>query len=476
MSKNKKQVLVIGNGMSSFRFCEKLLEYDAHHQYSMTVLGDEPMPAYDRVALSSLFTGKSNTDLILAESRWYTHYKIDLQLGARAVSIDRTHKTVTTQDGTLYPYDKLVLATGARPHLPNLGGIQLQGVHVYRTPDDVSAIRNESQQASSAVIIGGGLLGLEAAEACRELGLETTIVEREPFLMACQLDEIAGGLLDQKIKNLGIKLKLNEQVQTLEGTQKVARVVYASGASTPADLVIIATGIIPNDELALDAKLERGKRGGIAINATVQTSDPDIYAIGECVSFNGRLFGLVAPGYQMAEVAAAQLGGINKTYEIQTPASKLKLLDLQVGSIGETQFTQDEVDFIYEMDLDKGIYKKLLISKDWKKLIGAVLVGEISEFEKIRKTLDSGGNLPPTPHDLLAPVGKPFNVELDLEDDDVVCFCNYVTKGDICKAIDTQHLKTVGDVMGATYAAGLCGSCYDTVVAVTKQHIEHSTP
>ena len=472
MSEKKKQVLVIGNGMSSFRFCEKLLEYDAHHEYSITVLGDELIPAYDRVSLSSLFSGKGDSDLILAESRWYNYYKIDLKLGSRAVSIDRKNKTVTTQGGKIYSYDKLVIATGARPHVPNIGGTDLEGVHVYRTSDDAYAIRNESRQASNAVIIGGGLLGLEAAEACRELGLETTVIEREPFLLASQLDEIAGGLLDQKIENLGIHLRLNEHVQAIEGSGKVERVIYESGESVSADLVVIATGIIPNDQLALEAALERGVQGGIAINENVQTSDPDIYAIGECVSFNNVLFGLIAPGYAMAEVAAAHLGGINKTFEMLTPASRLKLLDLQVGSIGETHLTMEEVDFVYEMDLDKGVYKKLLISKDWKKLIGAILMGEISEFEKIRKTLDNGGDLPPTPHDLLAPVGRPFNVELDLEDDDVVCFCNYVTKGDICKAIDDKNLKTVGDVMGATYAGGLCGSCLDTVVAVTKQYIE----
>ena len=473
MSEKKKQVIVIGNGMSCFRFCEKLLEYDAHHQYAVTVLGDELIPAYDRVSLSTLFSGKSDTDLILAESRWYEYYKINLKLGSRAVSIDRNNKSITTKSGKVYPYDKLVIATGAHPHVPDIEGTDLEGVHVYRTSDDVYAIRNESRQASSAVILGGGLLGLEAAEACRELGLETTIVEREPFLMACQLDEIAGGLLSRKVEDLGVHLRLNEHVQALEGEGCVERVVYENGESTTADLVVIATGITPNDELGRSAKLELSDRGGIAINERVLTSDPDIYAIGECASYNNTLFGLIAPGYAMAEVAAAHLGDINKTFEMLTPASRLKLLDLQVGSIGETHLTMDEVDFVYEMNLDKGVYKKLLISKDWKKLIGAILIGEISEFEKIRKTLDAGGDLPPTPHDLLAPVGQPFNVELDMEDDDVVCFCNYVTKGDICKAIDEKNLKTTGEVMGATYAAGLCGSCIDTVDAVTKQYVRH---
>ncbi|MDF7799189.1 FAD-dependent oxidoreductase [Pontiellaceae bacterium B1224] len=473
MSEKKKQVVIIGNGMSGFRFCEKLLEYDAHHEYSITVLGDELIPAYDRVSLSKLFAGKSDTDLILAESRWYDYYKIDLKLGSRAASINRTEKTVTSKGGKIYSYDHLVIATGSRPHVPDIGGTGLDGVHVYRTSDDVYAIRNESRNASSAVIIGGGLLGLEAAEACRELGLETMVVEREPFLMACQLDEIAGGLLDEKIENLGIHLKLDAHVKSIEGIGKAEAVILESGDRISADMVIIATGIIPNDELGREAGLEMGARGGIAVKDTMQTSDPSIFAIGECASFNDALFGLVAPGYAMAEVAAARLGNINKTFEMMVPASKLKLLDLQVGSIGETHYSLEEVDFVYEMDLPKGVYKKLLISKDWKTLIGAVLVGEISEFEKIRKTLESGGELPPTPHDLLAPVGRPFNVELEMEDDDLVCFCNYVTKGDICRAIDEKNLKTLGDVMGATYAGGLCGSCLETVSAITKQYVDH---
>ncbi|MDF7805989.1 FAD-dependent oxidoreductase [Pontiellaceae bacterium B12219] len=473
MSEQKKQVLVIGNGMAGFRFCEKLLEYDAHHQYRITVLGEEPIPAYDRVSLSTLFSGKSDTDLILAEDRWYSYYKVTLKLGTRAQSINRAEKTVTATDGTVYAYDYLVIATGARPHIPAIEGTELDGVRVYRTPADVKGILQASRTATGAVIIGGGLLGLEAAEACRELGLETTVIEREAFLLACQLDEMAGEILDKKIEELGIHLRLNTQVKSIEGRVKVDRVRLEDGTAIPADLVIIATGILPNDELGRDARLELGSRGGIAVQNTVQTSDPAIFAIGECASFNNVLFGLIAPGYAMAEVAAAQLGEINKTFETSVPASKLKLLDLQVASIGETHYSLDEVDFVYEMDRSIGVYKKLLISKDWKKLIGAVLVGEISEFELIRKTLENGGDLPPTPHDLLAPVGEPFNAEIDMADDDVVCFCNYVTKGDICKAIDRDHLKTPEEVMSATYAASSCGSCRETVIAVTNQYVEH---
>lgn len=469
----KKQVVVVGNGMVGFRFCEKLLEYDALHQYQTTVLGEELTPAYDRVSLSSLFGGKPESELILAESRWYDYYKINLRLGARVVSVDRQDKTVSTASGKTFPYDHLVIATGSRPHVPSIPGAELAGVHVYRTPDDVADIVREAREASHAVVVGGGLLGLEAAEACRGLGLDTTIVERESYLMPCQLDRISGTLLDRKIEKLGIHLRLDAHVQSLEGEGRLEKVLLGNGETISADLVVIATGIIPNGELASDAGLKVEPNGGIAIGETTQTSDPDIFAIGECASLNGNAFGLVAPGYAMAEVAAARLGKMNKTLEVGTPAAKLKLLDLQVASIGDTHLTEDEACFFIDQDLKAGVYKKLLISKDWKKLLGAILVGETSESERLRKAVNEESPIPGNIRDLLAPIGQPLSAELEMDDDDVVCFCNYVTKGDICKAIDEKNLKTTSDVMGATYAAGLCGSCYDLVDSVTKQYVEN---
>ncbi|MDZ8117606.1 FAD-dependent oxidoreductase [Pontiella agarivorans] len=474
MADNKKQVVVIGNGMAGYRFCEKLLEYDAHHQYAMTVLGDEPVPAYDRVSLSTLFSGRRQAELYFAEQRWYDYYKIDLNLGSRAVSVDRKAKSVTAEDGTEYSYDKLVIATGSRPIIPAIGNTALGGVHVYRTAADVKAIREEARNAKNAVVIGGGLLGLEIAEACREMGLETTILEREKFLMPEQLDEMAGKLLDMKIEELGIHLKLGAHVQSLKGESDIERVVLDNGDVFDADLVVVTAGITPNDEIGTEAGLERGARGGIAIGKTTQTSDPDIYAIGECAAFKDTLFGLVAPCYAMAETCAAHLGGINKTFALQKPASKLKLLDLQVASIGNIHLPEDgDVDYFYDQDIQNGVYKKLLISKDWKTLYGAILVGEFSEFERLRKYIEKGLEMPDHPRELLAPIGRPIELDIELEDDDLVCFCNHVTKGDICKAIDAHNLKDASGVMATTYAAGLCGGCYDTVVAVTKQYIEH---
>jgi len=471
MLQKKKQVVVVGNGMTSLRFCEKLIEYDAFHEYQMTVLGDEPIPAYDRVALSSAFEEKSAKELILAETRWYAFQKIDLRLGTRVVDVNREERFVTTHTGTRINYDLLVMATGARPHVPSLPGTGLRGVHVYRTLDDVQAIQRDSLSGPNVVVLGGGLLGLEAAEVCRKKGLQTTIIECAPHLMANQLDPTGGKLLRDKMEALEITVRIGERVAGLEGNDSVAAVKLADGGTIRADLVIIATGIVPNDELGRISGLKIGARGGIAVDETVRSSDPHIYAIGECASYNDITFGLIAPCYAMAEAAAAHLGGINKTFHALVPASQLKLLDLQVASIGNPLLDKVNARFVEAQDIERGVYKKLVTDPEGKILLGAILMGETSEFSRLQKMIEEGTELPDHPERLLAPIGAPFEPEPDMEDDDVVCFCNYVTKGDICKAIDRDNLKSTSDVMGTTYAAGLCGSCIDTVNSVTKRHL-----
>ena len=470
-SEQKKRVVVIGNGMTSLRFCEKLLEYDAHHEFQLTIVGDELLPAYDRVALSSVFSGKNERHLIFSEPRWYAYHKIDLHLGTRVESINRSEKSITTSDGKQFFYDHLVIATGARPHIPILEGVALDGVHVYRTSDDVAAIRKAGECATHAVIIGGGLLGLEAAEACKEMGMVATIIERASHLMACQLDAAGGQVLKEKVEALELHVRINEQVIKLEGDHAVRFVCLETGETIEADLVVLATGIQPNDELGRDAGLALGAKGGIAVDETVRTSDPSIYAIGECASFNDTTFGLVAPGYIMAAVAAAHLGGINKTFETAQPASQLKLLDLQVASVGNPLIESPLAQHFVEQDVEKGVYKKLVTDRDGKFLLGAILMGETSEFSRLHKRMEENVELPEDPKEWLAPIGKPFEEEIDMEDDDVVCFCNYVTKGDICNAIDQGNLKTASEVMGVTYAASLCGSCFNLVELVTKQHV-----
>jgi nitrite reductase (NADH) large subunit len=471
MNRKKKQVVVVGNGMAGLRFCEKLLEYDAFHEYRITVLGDEAVPAYDRIALSSTFEGKPEEELILAEKYWYESQKIELRVGVRVVSIDRLKKCLTTHTDAGIHYDILVLATGASPHIPDIPGTDLNGVHVYRTLEDSQAIRRGSLTAKNAVVIGGGLLGLEAAEVCKIQGLDTTIIEHAPHLMACQLDSAGGQLLREKIESLDIAVRTGGRVSALRGNGSVETVELMDGESLHADLVILATGILPNDGPGRAAGLQTGTAGGIAVDETARTSDRNIYAVGECASYKDITFGLVAPCYAMAEAAAAHLGGFNKTFHAGVPASQLKLLDLQVASIGYPLLEEPGIHQAVVHDIDRGVYKKLVVCSEGKYLLGAILMGETSEFSRLQKIIEDRTELPDHPENLLAPTGSPFEPEDEMKDDDVVCFCSYVTKGDICKAIDRGNLKTTGDVMGVTYAAGLCGSCLDTVNSVTKAYL-----
>lgn len=471
MSRNKQHVVVVGNGMVGFRFCEKLLEYDAHHRFRVTVLGEEPVPAYDRIALTSAFGAKRPEELTLAEVRWYTHYKIDLRLNTRVEQVERNARTVVTSRGETIAYDKLVLATGARANVPQVEGAGLDGVYVYRTVSDLALIKRAARKATRAVVVGGGLLGLEAAAACRDLGLETQVVERAGHLLPCQLDAEAGGVLRREVEASGLSVRIGEEVRSLKGDGSVEAVHLCSGEVLPAELVVWAIGITPNDELGHRAGLELGARGGIAIASTAQTSDPDIYAIGECAAFQDATYGLAAPGYAMAEAATAHLCGLHKTFESWVTASQLKLYDVPVASLGNPHAAPPAACVVVDQDVDKGVYKKVLVDAQNRRLLGAILVGETSEFDLLRLLMERQGEVPEDPASLLAPIGKPLVAGPDLEEDDLVCFCNYVTKFDICKAIDEKQLKTTVDVMGATYAGGLCGSCLETVAALTKYHL-----
>ncbi|MHB8816411.1 MAG: FAD-dependent oxidoreductase, partial [Steroidobacteraceae bacterium] len=341
----RTRIVVVGNGMVGQRFLEKLPASDS---LAITVIGEEPRPAYDRVQLSAFFTGKTAQDLNLVPPGFFHSRGIDVRLGEPAVAIDIAGHRLLTASGSEITYDKLVLATGSQPFVPPVPGRDRPGCHVYRTIEDLEAIRAGAAQARAGVVVGGGLLGLEAARALRDLGLETHVVELAPRLMALQVDDGGGAMLRRKIEALGV------HVHTGRGTQAIIEVVgqdTASGPSSPrtrhvvkfadggalgADLIVFSTGIRPRDELARKAGLMVGKRGGIVIDDACLTSDPDIYAIGECASWRDRIFGLVAPGYQMAEVAARHVAGDSAAaFTGADLSTKLKLLGIDVASIGD---------------------------------------------------------------------------------------------------------------------------------------------
>jgi nitrite reductase (NADH) large subunit len=461
----KKRLLVVGNGMVSQRFCERFLEYDAFHRYELMVLGEEPVAAYNRVALTDWFKERRDESLLLADADWYRRRKIGLRLNCRVSSIDLAARHVCVEGGGEIAYDRLVLATGARPSVPSVEGVDLPHVFVYRTLEDLKAIERRATVFSSAVVVGGGLLGLEAAQACRALGLEVTVMECEPHLMARQLDAAGGNLLREQVESLGIKVRTGVRLARI-GLNEVE---LATGERMAAGLVILATGIVPNDELAREAGLKIGPAGGVDVDESMRTSEPAIYAIGECASFQGETFGLVAPGYAMAEAAAAYLCGLqSKTFALKAPASQLKLLDLQVASIGTPRALGGGLKTIVSRDDERGVYKKAVIDPVGKRLVGAILMGETSEFDALRKKVEEGAEVSAPYDGLFAPIGSRFVTESSDDEQELVCFCNYVTRGDIRRAIERDGLKSTAEVMGVTYAGGLCGSCQNVVDSVTK--------
>jgi len=312
MMSNPAKIVVIGNGMVGHRLVEQLQSNKGGAPLDITVLCEEPRAAYDRVQLSAFFSGKSAADLSLVSPGFFDQPGIRLKLAERAVRIDRERRLVETSGGEQLEYDRLVLATGSYPFVPPIPGRDRAGCFVYRTIEDLHAIRAASAGAKTGVVIGGGLLGLEAAKALKDLGLETHVVEFAPRLMAVQIDEAGGRMLRARISDLGVGVHTGKQTTEIvegDGDTGMHRLRFADGDELATDVIVFSAGIRPRDELARAAGLDVGARGGVVIDAECRTSDPNIFAIGECASFGGTVYGLVAPGYQMAAIAASQVLG-----------------------------------------------------------------------------------------------------------------------------------------------------------------------
>ncbi len=331
---SKPVLIVVGHGMVSHHFLEQLVERGLHQQYHITVFGEERYPAYDRVHLSEYFSGRSADDLSMVQTGFFERHGIELRTQCAVTAIDRQRRCVVDAQGRETPYDQLVLATGSYPFVPPLAGSDRLGCLVYRTLDDLDAIADCAAQSHSGVVIGGGLLGLEAANALRQLGLETHVVEFAPRLMAVQLDDGGAAMLRRKIEALGVQVHTGKATQAIvDGTAARHRLCFADGSELESDLVLFSAGIRPRDQLARDAGLEIGARGGIVIDDAGQTSDANIYAIGECACWQQQVFGLVAPGYQMARSVAATLAGQNQPFTGADMGTKLKLLGVEGAGI-----------------------------------------------------------------------------------------------------------------------------------------------
>jgi nitrite reductase (NADH) large subunit len=458
-----KRIVVIGNGMVGQRFLEQLVEQGkrAGGEFEITAFCEEPRPAYDRVQLTSFFSGKSAADLNLADKGFFERAGVTLRLNDVVLSVDTEKKVVRSARYKEVPYDKLVFATGSYPFVPPVPGKDRRGCFVYRTIEDLEVITAAAARTKVGTVIGGGLLGLEAAKALKDLGLETHIVEFAPRLMAVQLDDAGGRLLRRKIEALGAVVHVSKNTKEIvAGKTAKNSLVFTDGTSLETDIVVFSAGIRPRDELARAAGLAVGERGGIRINSQCQATNPDIYAVGECALWEGRIFGLVAPGYQMAEVAARHLAGDARVQFLGADMStKLKLMGVDVASIGDAHASTPQAQtYVYT---DEVVYKKLVVSPDRKQLLGAILLGDASAYGGLLQLVLNGVQLPEHPEDLILPArsGAPAGIGVDLlPDSALICSCNGVTKGTICAAI-ADGCNSLGSLKTRSKAATSCGGC-----------------
>jgi nitrite reductase (NADH) large subunit len=457
-----KRVVVVGNGMVGQQLLATLVGSGAIEHLRVVTFTEEPRAAYDRVHLSDYLDGRSAEDLSMADPRVDGHPHVEVHLGERVAAIDRVAQEVTTDRGTVVGYDHLVMATGSYPFVPPIEGSDGEGCFVYRTLEDLDAIREHARAAKSGVVIGGGLLGLEAANALRVLGLETHVVEFAPRLMPVQVDEGGGAALRSRISALGIGVH-TDRVTTHIRRDAEGRLVglsFAEGDDLDTDLVLFSAGIRPRDALGRDAGLEIGPRGGLVIDETCTTSDPRISAIGECALYDGRIFGLVAPGYAMARTVADRLAGGDATFTGADMSTKLKLLGVDVASFGDAQGTTPGARSIVWSNPVSDTYRKMVVSEDGSRLLGGVLVGDASSYDSLHMAYANGMELPEDPSVLLIPegAGAPLLGAAAIPDTATVCNCNNVTKGAICGAV-TDGCTTIGALKAVTKAGSSCGSC-----------------
>ncbi|TKB97607.1 nitrite reductase large subunit NirB [Pedobacter cryophilus] len=462
----KKNVVIIGNGMVGHKFCEKLIAKT--DEYQLVVFGEEPRIAYDRVHLSSYFDGKTIEDLSLSTIGWYQENNIQLHLGDAVTEINRTDKIVHTHSGKTQSYDYLILATGSAPFVPNIPGVEKDGVFVYRTIEDLDKMKAHASKCKTGAVLGGGLLGLEAGKALLDLGMqETHIVEFASRLMPRQIDDAGSKLLQGKLAQLNLQVHLNKNTSSIMGENEITGLAFADGSVLELDMLVISAGIRPRDEIAKLCGLEVSSRGGIMVNEFMQTSDESILAIGECALFKSMIYGLVAPGYEMADVAASLLCNIDKQFKGFDMSTKLKLIGVDVASFGDAFISEPDCTSIIFEDTHKGIYKRINISNDGKQLLGGILIGDADAYNMLLQTVNNKIILPPNPEDLILGSRGGAAAEgagvMSLPDDALICSCEAVTKGAICGAVIEQDITTVDGMKKCTKAGTGCGGCVPMV-------------
>ncbi|MFN8415965.1 MAG: nitrite reductase large subunit NirB [Cytophagaceae bacterium] len=472
-----EHVLVVGNGMVGYKFCEKLIKKDSQKNFKITVLGEEPRPAYDRVHLSEYFTNFSADHLTMAPLSWYEENNITLHLSDPVVALDANAKTVTTLGGKTFSYDYLVLATGSGAFVPPIKGVEKDGIFVYRTIEDLEFITAYAKKSKVGAVIGGGLLGLEAAKALIDLGLKTNVIEFAPRLMPRQLDESGSNTLQSKLESLGLTIHLNKNTAYFDGDSSVTAMQFTDDSRLEVDMVVISAGIKPRDEVAAKAGLSVGPRGGIVVNDQLQTDNKDIYAIGECALHRGMIYGLVAPGYEMAEVVADNLLGGSKSFVAFDMSTKLKLIGVDVASFGDAFGMEEGATKICFEHKDKGIFKRLNISADKKRVIGGILVGDAEQYNMLLQMVNNKMVLPENPEDLILGTrgeGKSSGGAgvMQLPDEAVICSCEAVTKGAICCAVTDDNITDIAGMKKCTKAGTGCGGCVPMVNDLIKETLK----
>jgi nitrite reductase (NADH) large subunit len=462
----RKTLVVVGHGMVGHRFVQAAVERGLTETHDLVVIGEEPRAAYDRVALTSFFEVGAD-ELSLLPAGAYDDPRVRLRLGAAVERLDTENRTVQLADGEVIGYDELVLATGAAPFVPPVPGHDLDGCFVYRTIEDLEAIREAARGATVGAVIGGGLLGLEAANALAQLGLETHVVEMAPRLMAVQVDDAGGAMLARHVEDLGLTVHTGAVTREVLGEGgRVTGLALEGQEPVEAQVVVFSAGIRPRDTLAATAGLDLAERGGVLVDSRCRTSDPHVWAIGECAAPGGRMYGLVAPGYAMAEVVVDALLGGPGEFTGADMSTKLKLLGVDVASFGDAHAaTPGALELVFA-DAVAGVYKKLVVAEsdtaDGHVLLGGVLVGDASAYGVLRPMVASGIALPENPEELILPVGR-GGAEIGLPDEAVVCSCNNVSKADILAAAEAG---------GTTTAGSTCGSCKTQTKRIIEDYFE----
>ncbi|GAC66609.1 nitrite reductase large subunit NirB [Gordonia soli] len=461
-----RTVVVVGHGMVGHRFVQTLRERDTADHWQVVVVSEEGDPAYDRVGLSSYVGAWDRSALALSGNTYAGDDRVVTHLGEAVVDIDRAGRRVVTGSGREIDYDALVLATGSYPFVPPVAGHDHDKCFVYRTLDDLDSIRATAEAAGAGavgVVVGGGLLGLEAANALRQLGMTPHVVEFAPRLMPMQVDAGGGALLENLVTELGLTVHTGVGTSAIADAPDGVQVTLSDDSVIDAALVVFSAGVRPRDQLARDHGLPVGERGGILVDTGCRTEDESIFAIGEVAAVEGRCYGLVAPGYSTAEVVADALLGESTTFPGADMSTKLKLLGVDVASFGDAMATTENALEIVYNDPVAGKYSKIVVSDDATTLLGGILVGDASAYAMLKPMV--GREIPGDPAALIAPAAGP-GVGIDaLPDDAEICSCNGVSKGSICSAI-ADGACDIAAIKGCTSAGTTCGGCVPSIKAL----------